>query len=98
MSRTIRRKNAYKPWWLLRTHEKNEEGIYVQVPRPEKEATKILALYHSDREQHSSAGKWFRAQEHVKMRTLVKGELARFWKDNEYEIQVERRMLNDYWD
>ena len=98
MSRTIRRKNAYKPWWLLKTHELNEEGIYVEVARPEKEATKILALYHSDKEQHNGPSPWFRNQEHIKMRTLVNGELARFWKDSEYEIQIERRKLHDWWD
>jgi hypothetical protein len=72
MSRTIRRKNAYKPWWLLSTWESNGYGFWSRCPRPEKEAIKVMAVYHSDKDQHNNASSWFRTQEHKKNENFSK--------------------------
>ena len=99
MSRTIRRKNAYKPYWLYSNYERTETGIWERIPKGPKELAVCMARYHGDKDQHSNASKWFRSQEHNDMKSLSKGELARFWKDPEnYEVQIVRRLKRDYWD
>jgi hypothetical protein len=97
MSRTIRRRSAYDVKWATTTWETNNNWVWVRVPKDPVTLARDLAKFHSDKKRQGIS-KWFRREEHVSMRSLVKGELARFWKDPEYEVQVERRRKHDYWD
>ncbi len=97
MSRTIRRKNAHcRHWWF--TDYVCIDGRWQTVKLEGKELAKKLHKYHGDGLDGYSPNKWFRSEEHNKMKSLSKGELSRFWKDPEYEVQIERRLLHDYWD
>lgn len=100
MSRTTRRtKDGQRPYWLYKTYKRNDEGIWGSYPKDPEVLVKDVARYHSDKDHHNSANKWFRTKEHNEIKMLVKEELARFWKDPEkYEVQIDRRKKHDWWD
>lgn len=107
MSRTFRRKNGYNRLdhrymrKCVLFESKHGGTFYEYVHHEGKEKVKGLAKYHSDsyvdgryanRYPHSSR----RLQHHIH-RARARHELARYKKDNEYEVMIRKNAHFNYW-
>jgi hypothetical protein len=90
VSRTIRRTKGAPCYWL---HAVNHAWL------TEEEVKVNLRRNYTDcgYSYHSMPSKWFRNNEQRSFRTYAKTELSRFYKDNDYELQIRRRHMRDWW-
>jgi hypothetical protein len=109
MSKTIRRKQAikYDPYnqgWFKDTiwlRSKYGGRYQYDIKCDEKELKKRVAKYHSDHFFKCNIGntpRYFRRNEHRTHRMNVKEEFAKYFKNNEYEIQIRANPRWDWWD
>lgn len=96
MSRTIRRKSGKEPRWVRTTWSWPFGG---RIKMEGKELQKSLVKYHSDWGYgRNSPSKWFRSREEATFRSQNKVQLARFYKDFEYEVIMKSKYKMPYWD
>lgn len=92
MSRTIRRKN-FVPEWV--THEwKSRDSFssaWIRVPKEGKELAKALKKHHGDTYRWDWPTKWVRNDVQTTYRAQARNELARYLKDEEYEVIIPRK-------
>lgn len=96
MSNTVRRKKGYKGWGFGTVWA--EDSSMGRVKASPEEVRKQLIRLQMDRSMHCGPSPWFKRREHKVYKMIVKTEIANFWKNPEYEIQVQNRKKVDYWD
>jgi hypothetical protein len=111
LSRTIRRKNGYNlethgSWktglWDCVWFDSKYGGRFLEYVRYEgKELTKRIAFYHSDCYRDDRYCEIYphhsRQTQHKIHRARVRHELARYIKDNDYEVMVRKNPHLNYW-
>lgn len=99
MSRTYRRKHGESPFWARTTCGYDSEGIWRRVPLEGDELVKSVAKYHSDSGfGHGGPSKWFKTITHREFKRKSKEEIIRYYKDEEYEVQILNNPRWPYWD
>jgi hypothetical protein len=74
--------------------------LKVQKDPNSKEAKQRIAMFHSDSKKYFwdyRGPGWFHNITQRSYRTLVRKEIYKFLKDEEYEIQLRRKPHREYW-
>lgn len=99
MSRTYRRKNSPLPDWV--TQDWSNHWRCHGVPKEGKILVKAIAEYHADYGcgtwHYACPSKWYRSNEHRKLRMQHKQELIRYYKNEEHEIQLADKTQSWSW-
>jgi hypothetical protein len=101
MSKTIRRKNGHDLNYAIRDRNYTDTrlgGAYYHPCTLEgKERRQAIARYHSDMRVGWSAPSFDRKIEHASHRARASQEIVRYYKDDEYEVQILANPRWPYW-